>query len=289
MSRPPHLPSPVARLRVAEPAVWALCQRKGRPAVFDTCDIPGGTAIVGTDRPYLPDDGEGPLRRKKLKPFRIGRTTVTNAQFQIFVEETGYITEAERFGWSFVFWSDVSKDIPASYAVEGVEWWRRIDGATWRDITGPGTMEAVWHPDHPVVHVSHSDASAYAAWAGGRLPSEAEWEHAARGGLGHVTYPWGEEDPNDGDYFPCNIWQGDFPRKNTAADGWVTTAPAQSFEAMGMAFTIWSEMSAVDGGAPSASSLSKSRCVPGSRKWKDISFSKGGHSCAIGAIAFATG
>ncbi len=197
---------------------------------FPAAEIPGGDAILGTSTPQIPGDGEGPLRTKKLKPFRIGKATVTNAEFSEFVADTDYSTEAERFGWSFVFWSDVDPSIDASKAVEGTEWWRRIDGANWREINGPGSQDTAFRPDHPVVHVSWRDAQAYAKWAGGRLPTEAEWEHAARGGLGDVRFPWGDTEPDDTAHVLCNIWQGRFPGENTCKDGWKTTAPARSFE-----------------------------------------------------------
>lgn len=188
---------------------------------------------MGTSRPIIPDDGEELRKAGVLKPYRVGVTTVTNAQFQAFVDDTGYITEAESIGWSFVFWLNVPRGVADPLGVDGIEWWRRVDGANWRDINGPGSKDAAWHPDHPVVQVSWSDARAYAAWAGGRLPTEAEWEHAARGGLGDVPYPWGSAEPDDTSHFPCNIWQGKFPHQNTAADGYLTTAPAQSFDPNG--------------------------------------------------------
>lgn len=192
-------------------------------------EIPGGKAFVGTDHPILVDDAEGPLRRKTVAPFRIGVTTITNAQFAEFIDATGYVTEAERFGWSFVFWSQVPERIGPTQGVVDVEWWRRVEGANWRDINGPGTAGTAWMPDHPVVQVSWNDARAYAEWIGGRLPTEAEWEHAARGGLGDVPFPWGEQEPDDTAHFPCNIWQGRFPDTNLGHDGYLTTAPAQSF------------------------------------------------------------
>ena len=191
-------------------------------------EIPGGRALVGTGRAELADDGEGPVRRVAVKPFLLGATTVTNAEFAAFVEATSHVTEAERWGWSFVFWSDVPKSAGPTEGVVGSEWWRRVDGATWRAIHGPGSEDAC-RPDHPAVHMSWNDAAAYAAWVGGRLPSEAEWEHAARGGLGDVRFPWGDEEPDDSGFFPCNIWQGRFPRANSAADGHAATAPAASF------------------------------------------------------------
>ncbi|MGI9366671.1 MAG: formylglycine-generating enzyme family protein [Rhizobiaceae bacterium] len=193
-------------------------------------EIPGGNSFFGTNGPQIPDDGESPLRRKKLKPFRMGTTTVTNQEFSDFVEETGYITEAELFGWSFVFSSNVSASISETQGVEGVEWWRKVDGANWKEVNGPETHNDAWFADIPVVHISWNDAKAYAQWVGGRLPTEAEWEHAARGGQVDVRFPWGNDEPDDKEFFPCNIWQGNFPRSNSALDGWMTTAPARSFE-----------------------------------------------------------
>lgn len=157
------------------------------------------------------------------------KTAVTNAQFAAFVSETGYQTDAEKFGWSFVFHADAPKNLGPLARVPGTEWWRKVDGATWLDVHGPDTRDAN-HPDHPVVHVSWHDARAFATWCSGRLPTEAEWEHAARGGLGDVRFPWGNEEPTDDTFLPCNIWQGDFPTRNTAADGWVSTAPVTAFE-----------------------------------------------------------
>ncbi len=207
-------------------------------------EILGGRALLGTRDPQISDDGEEPIRLVDLKPFRISQTTITNDQFAEFVNATGYITDAERFGWSFVFWSDIPGDIQYTQGVAAFEWWRRVDGANWRNVRGPSTSDEAWFPDHPVVHVSWNDAVAYAHWVGGRLPTEAEWEHAARGGLGEVKFPWGDREPNDTDYFPCNIWQGRFPENNTKADGWATTAPAMSFEPNGyglynMSGNVW--------------------------------------------------
>ena len=191
--------------------------------------VPGGRAYVGTGRTEVADDGEGPVRRVGVKPFLMGATSVTNAEFADFVEATGHVSEAERWGWSFVFWSDVPEAAGATDGVVGSEWWRRVTGACWRDIHGPGTADGVWQPDHPVVHMSWHDAASYAAWVGGRLPTEAEWEHAARGGLGDVRFPWGDAEPDDHDHLPCNIWQGRFPQANSLADGYGGTAPAQSY------------------------------------------------------------
>ena len=192
--------------------------------------IPGGTGVVGTRSAGIPNDGETPLRKTRIKPFRIAATTVTNAEFKSFIDATGYVTEAERFGWSFVFWAQVPAHVGATHGVVEADWWRHVDGANWLDINGPGTATDTWHPDHPVVHVSWNDARRYADWVGGSLPTEAEWEHAARAGFGDIKFPWGDALPNDIDHTPCNIWQGRFPDRNTALDGYLTTAPAKSFK-----------------------------------------------------------
>ena len=202
-----------------------------RPAC-DGVPIPGGRALIGTGSAALPEDGEGPLRTVRLRDFRLSASAVTNAEFADFIADTGYVTDAQRFGWSFVFWKQVPEGHGPTEAVSGADWWRRVDGAVWSSPNGPGTHGACL-PDHPVVHVSWQDARAYCVWAGGRLPTEAEWEHAARGGLGDVRFPWGNAEPDDAGFTPCNIWQGRFPDVNTARDGYATTAPARSFEPNG--------------------------------------------------------
>jgi formylglycine-generating enzyme required for sulfatase activity len=211
-----------------EPLPSSAKSGEGRRDV-DAVNVPGGSALVGTDAPQIPDDGEGPHRTVTIKPFRMAVTTVTNEAFRAFMNATGYVTEAERFGWSFVFWSQVPQSVGPTQAVNEVEWWRRVDGACWFAPNGPNTEDACIS-DHPVVHISWNDAQAYTDWVGGRLPTEAEWEHAARAGQGDVRFPWGDAEPNDTDFTPCNIWQGQFPQKNTGVDGFVTTAPARSFE-----------------------------------------------------------
>ena len=197
------------------------------PAEAAILTIPGGPATVGTDRPELAMDGEGPARRVVLPPFRVDAHAVTNRRFAAFAAATGYRTDAERFGWSYVFHLFLP---PAARhdAPPGASWWRKVDGADRAHPEGPGTS-AEDRPDHPVVHVSWNDAAAFAAWAGGRLPSEAEWEHAAKGGDDAARYPWGAAEPDETTVLPCNIWQGDFPRRNTGADGFLGTAPADSF------------------------------------------------------------
>ncbi len=225
-----------------------ISQRRGSPLSNGAVEIPGGRSLQGTNTPVIPLDGEDPLRPTRIKPFLMSPTAVTNADFAAFIDETEYTTEAERFGWSFVFWSDVTEEIPETQAVLGLEWWRNVPGAMWNAVRGPGS-EPELDPEHPVVHISWNDAKAFAHWAGGRLPTEAEWEHAARGGLGDVRYPWGDQDPNDTGFFPCNIWQGRFPEKNLGHDGHITTAPARSFEPNGyglynMVGNVWEWTSA---------------------------------------------
>jgi formylglycine-generating enzyme required for sulfatase activity len=219
--RPAPPPAPRADAGVPRPPEPALPKS-------EAVDVPGGTALVGTEAPLIAEDGEGPLRRVRLRPFRIGAATVTNAEFAAFVAATGHRSDAERYGWSFVFWAQLGAEAGPTAAVAGHEWWRKVEGAFWFQPTGPGSA-AQCLPDHPVVHVSWNDARAYAAWAGGRLPTEAEWEHAARGGRGDVRYPWGDAEPDDAEFLPCNIWQGRFPHANSAADGFAATAPARSF------------------------------------------------------------
>lgn len=209
----------------------------------ETVAIPGGTALLGTDSPIIKADGEGPLRRKRLKPFRMDAAAVTSARFKAFADDTGYITDAERLGDSLVFVYLLPNDQPPSQAVATAPWWRRIDGASWRLPYGPVDGRGP-DLDDPVTHVSWNDAAAFAQWAGGSLPTETEWEHAARGGLGDVRYPWGDANPDDQHYFPCNIWQGRFPDINTERDGYLGLAPAKSFSPNGyglynMAGNVW--------------------------------------------------
>lgn len=193
--------------------------------------MPGGKAIVGTADPLIALDGEGPARAKRVNKLWWERGAICVAQFQRFVRDTGYQTLAERFGWSFVFYSHVPDGPEKTLGIDGQEWWRKLHGASWIRPQGPDAPVA--EDDMPVVHIAFPDAVAFARWAGGRLPHEAEWEHAARGGLGDVRYPWGDAEPDDTSFLPCNIWQGTFPTRDTGADGFAGPAPAKSFPANG--------------------------------------------------------
>jgi sulfatase modifying factor 1 len=208
--------------------------------------IPAGTFLMGDDGPEAHvADGEGPVRETFVEAFMLDQTSVTAGEFGTFVSATGYRTDAERFGWSFVFASAVhpkSFDRIIAGTVAAAPWWLAISGAHWRCPDGPGSD---WQerPDHPVVHVSWADADSFARWAGKRLPTEIEWEKAARGQLERARYPWGDELTPGGRHM-CNIWQGQFPDSNTGEDGFLTTAPARSFAAndyglFNMAGNVW--------------------------------------------------
>ena len=150
--------------------------------------------------------------------------------FAGFAQKAGYCTEAERFGWSFVFRNHVPGPLRGP-AMPGAGWWVRVDGADWAHPEGPDSSVR-GRPDHPAVHVSWNDALAYCAWAGYRLPTEAEWEYAVRGALDGRIYPWGDELTPAGRH-RCNIWQGTFPDLDLGEDGYTNTAPVDSFEPNG--------------------------------------------------------
>ncbi len=196
--------------------------------------VPGGDFMMGTEDPGgFPADGEGPVRSVHVNSFYIDTCAVTNTEFEQFARETGYRTDAERFGWSFVFHMFVGAKArrTAEQAAAEAPWWWVINGAYWRRPEGPGSnLKQRW--THPATHISWNDATAYSQWAGKRLPTEAEWEFAARGGLSQKRYAWGDELTPGGEH-RCNIWQGAFPDDNSADDGYKGTAPVDAYEPNG--------------------------------------------------------
>lgn len=215
---------------------------QGQPAdrhLIEQCRIPAGGFIMGDSTgDGLKSDGELPLHSVTLNAFDIDATPVTNVQFAQFVRHTGYVTEAERFGSSSVFHLLVAAEAGAIVdPVTGTPWWVEVRGASWRN---PGGPESNLHglAEHPAVHISWNDANAYCEWAGRRLPTEAEWERASRGGIDGACFPWGDEpiDGSDGTW-RANVWQGTFPSHNTAGDGHIGTAPVRSYSPNG--FGLW--------------------------------------------------
>jgi formylglycine-generating enzyme required for sulfatase activity len=195
--------------------------------------LDGGTFRMGTDSDIgFPADGEGPTRSVTVAPFYIDKYAVTNAQFLKFIRKTGYTTDAEQYGWSFVFKDFHASKEHALRTVTEAPWWIAVKDANWLHPEGPGSSVLDDRLKHPVVHISWRDAQAYAMWAGKRLPTETEWEYAARGGLETKRYPWGDELVPNGKH-RCNIWQGEFPTTNTGADGYLGAAPVNEYDSNG--------------------------------------------------------
>jgi formylglycine-generating enzyme required for sulfatase activity len=235
--------------------------RPSGPAPEGMVWIPGGTFLMGTNdtHPHFAD--AGPEHAVKVTGFWMDETEVTNAQFAEFVAATKYVTVAEQVPTleqimskvppgrppprpedlvpgSLVFTPTPGPPPPGEYA-PGWDW---VHGACWKHPEGPGS-DITDRMNHPVVHVCWKDADTYAKWAGKRLPTEAEWERAARGGLERKKYVWGDDAPDAGGW-RCNIWQGEFPWKNTLADGYLRTAPVKSYAPNGyglydMAGNVW--------------------------------------------------
>jgi formylglycine-generating enzyme required for sulfatase activity len=237
--------------------------------------IVGGDFTMGSDLFYRE---ERPARRASAPDFWIDMHPVTNAQFAAFVDATGYLTTAERQPDPALYPdADPALLCPASLVFtqppgrvgrgDYRQWWAYVPGASWSHPQGPGNgLEGL--ADHPVVHVSFADASAYAAWAGKALPTEIEWEYAARGGLDGAIYPWGDEFAPGGRQM-ANTWQGEFPWQNTLLDGYERTSPVKSYPANGyglydVAGNVWEWTVTRYGEAPGAGGT-KSCCIPSSR------------------------
>ena len=248
----------VAVLLIATPLVILWQRTWGNPQGMEGMAwIPGGEFTMGNDQADAGHPEERPAHLVKVRGFWLDTTEVTNAQFAAFVAATGYVTAAEKDldprafpdapsaeylkGGSLIF-RRVTGVNPFRCGTGELPWWKFTPGATWRQPEGPGSSIKD-RPDHPVLCLTYADAQAYARWAGKRLPTEAEWEYAARGGLKDKPYVWGDEERPDGKYM-CNHWQGRFPASDLALDGFAGVAPVKSFPPNGyglydMAGNVW--------------------------------------------------
>jgi formylglycine-generating enzyme required for sulfatase activity len=249
----------------------------------DVVALAGGEFAMGSDRHYRE---EAPVHRVRVDPFAIDRHEVTNARFAAFVDATGYVTVAERpldpadFPGAppenLVAGSLVFTPTPGPVDLRHLsQWWTWIPGACWRAPEGPGSSVDD-RLEHPVVHVAHEDAAAYAAWAGARLPTEAEWEFAARGGLAGAAFTWGDAVRPDGRIM-ANTWDGlDFPWRSTGESGFLRTAPVGSFPPNGfglydMAGNVWEWTGDWWAGHPA--DAGKPCCVPVNPRGGDVAAS----------------
>jgi formylglycine-generating enzyme len=223
-----------SRLVPADVRTATLLSDRGQHPIEQVA-LPGGAFLMGdANSDGYSADGERPVHEVRISPFSIDATSVTNDAFGRFVDATGYRTEAENFGYSAVFYLALQadgKDILGR--PPQTPWWLGVAGADWRRPNGrQSSIDGLG--DHPVVHVSWNDAQAYCRWAGRRLPTEAQWEYAARGNLAGKRYPWGDELLDADGRWRCNIWQGVFPTVNDATDGWLATAAVRSYAANGL-------------------------------------------------------
>jgi sulfatase modifying factor 1 len=233
----PHPCCVPSRARAAAIAGWKPqeLQRVSAGSTEGMVKLDGGPFLMGTDSSEgFAADGEGPIREIALDAFHIDAQPVTNAQFREFARATGYRTESERLGWSFVFAGHIAQERRAELVEDTVAiapWWCKVAGSDWLHPEGPGSSVDA-RGEVPVVHVAWNDAAEFAKWAGKRLPTEAEWEYAARGGLEQARYPWGDELTPEGRHL-CNIWQGSFPDRDLAEDGFDAPSPVRAFPANG--------------------------------------------------------
>ncbi len=224
------------------------------PADMGRVLIKGGSFTMGAGAMYRE---EGPPHRVSVADFWIDRYEVTNRQFREFVDATGYVSVVEQIPEPALNPGIAAEDLIAGSAVftpsgpdhSRGQWWAFVEGAYWAQPTGPGSSVEQF-PDHPVTHIAYKDAKAYAAWAGGHLPTEEEWEYAARGGIEGATYAWGETPPKN---MPrsANTWQGIFPIVNTKDDGHEGAAPVGCYAPNGyglydMTGNVWEWVQASD-------------------------------------------
>ena len=256
--------------------------------------IPGGEFLMGSDKFYRE---ERPVRRAAVAGFWMDRHPVTNAAFRRFVAATGHVTLAERMPDPALYPdADPELVVPGSLVFRKPAgpvdlrdyraWWAYVPGADWRHPEGPDSSLAE-RDDHPVVHIAHDDARAYADWVGKSLPTEAEWEFAARGGLDGATYAWGEDFNPDGRAM-ANTWQGRFPWENSCHDGYEGTSPVDAFPPNGyglrdMIGNVWEWTASPYGPlVPSAGAADEPGCCGGGGKacFSRFVVKGGSHLCA---------